>query len=49
MAKKSAKLLGPLYVGGKTNGSVAGPKGGVTPKDPLGYRSPSGSKAPGGK
>lgn len=47
--KGSTKLYGPLYVGGKTNGPVAGPTGGKSPSDPLGYKSATGDKAPGGK
>lgn len=47
-SKKSTALLGPLYVGGKTNGDAAGPKGGISPKDPLGYLSNQGGSAPGG-
>jgi hypothetical protein len=47
--KKSAKLVGPLYgEGGTTNGTAAGPKGGTSPKDPLGYLSQSGQSAPSG-
>ena len=43
MAKKSStKLLGPLYVSGKTNGQVAGPKSGPSPSDPMGYLSKKG-------
>jgi hypothetical protein len=49
MAKKgSGGMVGPLYESGNTNGPVAGPKGGTSPKDPLGYKSNSGYKAPGG-
>lgn len=46
--KKSAKLVGPLYEGGTMNGPAAGPTGGVSTKDPMGYLSNSGSSAPGG-
>ncbi len=51
MAKKngkSAELLSPLYASGRTNGEVAGMKGGKSPSDPLGYRTETGSAAPGG-
>jgi hypothetical protein len=50
MAKKNggSKLVSPLFVGGKTNGEVAGPKGGTAPRDPFGYLSNSGQSAPGG-
>src|SRR2546427_906894 len=46
--KKGAALVGPLYASGTTNGPVAGPTGGVSVKDPMGYLSNSGSSAPGG-
>lgn len=39
--KGNAKLLGPLYTSpGKSLGpeEVSGPKGGVSPPDPLGYK-----------
>lgn len=53
MAKKngnggSAKLVGPLYQSGTMNGPVAGPTGGSTIPDPMGYLSKSGKDAPGG-
>lgn len=34
MAKK-VKMTSPLYVSGKHVGQVHGPKGGITPNDPL--------------
>lgn len=46
--KGSTKLLGPLYESGRTNGPVAGPKGGTSPSDPMGYLSRSGQSAPSG-
>lgn len=50
MAKKngkgSAKPYGPLYESGKTNGPVAGPTGGIAPRDPMGYLSNTGKSAP---
>jgi hypothetical protein len=44
----SAKLFGPLYESGKTNGPVAGPKGGKAPRDPFSYLSNHGDSAPSG-
>ena len=46
--KKSVRPVSPLYEGGRMNGPVAGPTGGVSPRDPLGYLSNKGSNAPGG-
>ena len=45
---KSAKLVGPLYTPGTHNGPVAGPTGGESPSDPMGYLNPKGKSAPGG-
>lgn len=46
--KKSAKLEGPLYESGRMNGVVGGPRGGSSPKDPLGYLSLPGQSPPSG-
>ena len=46
--RKSAKPVSPLYEGGTMNGPAAGPKGGVSPRDPFGYLDPSGGAAPSG-
>ena len=46
--KKSTKLVGPLYESGTMNGPAAGPKGGTSPADPMGYLSPKGYAAPSG-
>jgi len=46
--KKSTKLVGPLYESGKMNGPAAGPTGGTSPRDPNGYLTASGYKAPSG-
>lgn len=51
MAKKAGGKVGyhgPLFTSGRTNGPVAGPKGGQMPRDPLGYMSGGGNAAPGG-
>lgn len=50
MAKneKSTKPVSPLYESGRTNGPVAGPKGGIRPSDPHNYLSRSGQSAPSG-
>jgi hypothetical protein len=45
---KSTRMVSPLYESGRTNGPVAGPKGGKSPSDPLGYKSRTGDSAPGG-
>lgn len=46
--KKSTALVGPLYESGRTNGPASGPKGGISPRDPLGYLSNTGQSAPSG-
>jgi hypothetical protein len=38
MAEKDVNLKSPLYVSGKSVGNPAGPKGGKTVEDPLGYK-----------
>ena len=52
MAKKggkgSAKIVSPMYESGRTNGPVAGPKGGISPRDPMNYLGNSGQSAPSG-
>lgn len=46
--KKSAALVSPMYEGGRMNGPVAGPRGGVSPADPCNYLGKSGASAPSG-
>jgi len=41
-------MVSPLYESGTMNGPAAGPKGGKSPSDPLGYQSNTGDTAPGG-
>jgi hypothetical protein len=47
-SKKSTKPVSPLYESGTMVGPMAGPKGGVQPRDPFGYLSATGEAPPAG-